>query len=504
MREALRRLLWLVPTLGAITVLSFWLLARALGGVDSREPELQELQDEPLPLFFNARPRGVREEVWRAAEAVANQEDDADGARAVLAHIGGAGLPQLLPRLDALSPEGRGRLALALMPIAERMGVAKHAHEYTAEAAVDFWVRFADERLIDFKPASAKRAVTRYARRVTEMRADELRELDTFALDEILRQQAELLDDGQTGLDGHEVLARVGRLTLAASLLLSKDWTLPSGADLNRARELNQRWQVYWSQQRYRFVTLQGVERLLAPLFQTQYASWLSQCVATQFGVLQDGQPALRALRERSPATLFLFLVGLCGGTFLGIIVGQLAAALGRARRRVMRPLALASGVLVPSALFGLGQLESDAGRLAVGAFLMLMIGGLLVVRTQAANHETQRQQDWVQAYRALGASPLIAAWRTLRVSSNLAVSALAPQTSTLLTSVFVIEFALHLDGIGPTTIEALKARDPSWIILVTLATTTLVGVVQFASDILLQRLDPRRSRVVQNEGWNA
>lgn len=501
MREALRRLLWLVPTLGAITVLSFWLLSRALEGTAPRSD--RDFADE-LPLFFNTRPRGVREEVWRAAEAVAEGGPGSAQAQAVLVRIGGAGLPLLLPQLDALPPEGRGRVGLALMPIAERMGVVRGNGISSPSEAVDFWARFADERLIDFKAAAAKRAVTRYARRVTEMRTYELRELDTFALDEILRQQAELLDEAQDTTTETETLARVERLTLAASVLLGKDWLLPARADLNRAREVNQRWQVYWSKERYHFIALQGVERLLAPLLQTQFASWLSQIVATRFGVQPDGQPALRALGQRAPATLFLFLVGLVGGTFLGIVVGQMSTALGSARRRWTRPLALATSVLVPAALFGLEHLQSEAGRLFVGALLMLLIGGLLVVRHQTTNQEAQRHQDWVQAYRALGASPLLAAWRTLRVSSNLAISALASQTSTLLTSVFVVEFALHINGIGPTTIEALKTRDPSWIILITLATTGLVGMLQLLSDVLLSRLDPRRSHNTTSEVLDA
>ena len=45
------------------------------------------------------------------------------GARA-LQRLGGAALPYVLPLLDTLSPEARGRAAVALAPVAERMGLA--------------------------------------------------------------------------------------------------------------------------------------------------------------------------------------------------------------------------------------------------------------------------------------------------------------------------------------------------------------------------------------------
>ncbi|HEX2731488.1 MAG TPA: ABC transporter permease subunit [Polyangiaceae bacterium] len=507
--------------MGAVTVLAFWLLARALDGDARQSQDDGARSDAQLPLFVNLEPRGVREIVWDAAESIAkdaeqrsSDESTSDGrerdelaplvrarADAVLQMIGGAGLPYLLPRLDALSPVGRAAVAEALLPVAVRMGIASSALAYTPAEASELWARFSVERLGDFKPAAARRAVSRYALKATDLRSNELFELDTFALEELFRQQAELLDPGATSDEARDPVATASRLMTAAARLLGKDWVLAPGASLEQARELNQRWQNHWALVRSNFVVLQGVERLVAPFFQTRYAAWARQCVVTRFGVLNDGQSALGALRSRSPNTIFLFLVGLVGGTFLGIVIGQLAAASKRFRGRRIRLLAKSATFVLPVLLLQARHLQSVTLRTVAGCSLMLLIGGLLVVRQQAANREAQRNHGWIFAYRILGASPLLAAWRTLRISSNLAISALAPQSSTLLTCVFVVEFAFGLDGIGPTTIAALKARDPSWIILVTVATTCLVGAVHLASDVLLARLDPRRSYSLHDEG---
>jgi ABC-type dipeptide/oligopeptide/nickel transport system permease component len=121
----------------------------------------------------------------------------------------------------------------------------------------------------------------------------------------------------------------------------------------------------------------------------------------------------------------------------------------------------------------------------------MFLVGGLLVVRHQEASGQQPRRAAWVRAYRALGASPLRIAWCTLRASSNLSIGALAPHTPTLLTAVFVLEYALHLQGLGPLTIAALLHPELDWVMLITGGCTLLVGVVQLASDALLVRLDP-------------
>ena len=100
MAEALRRLLWLLPIFGLGSLLLFALLSWG--------------QTAPVgsdPLFFNPRPRGIREHAALAMEAVARGDDPNASAR--LATLGGAALPFVLPRLGELSEIEQQRVALA-------------------------------------------------------------------------------------------------------------------------------------------------------------------------------------------------------------------------------------------------------------------------------------------------------------------------------------------------------------------------------------------------------
>src|SRR6187200_797023 len=110
LREALRRFLWLGPTLLVVTAPIFWAVTRASDRAASA-PASQ------LPLFVNPSPNGAKEYAARAIAAIAGGGADSKRAAAELVRIGGAALPHVLPRLDSLSPSARGRVALALAPI---------------------------------------------------------------------------------------------------------------------------------------------------------------------------------------------------------------------------------------------------------------------------------------------------------------------------------------------------------------------------------------------------
>jgi ABC-type dipeptide/oligopeptide/nickel transport system permease component len=479
MRELLRRLLWLLPTLVVVTALAFWSLSGTLGS--------SEADSVTLPMFFNPAPRGVRELSWEAASAVARDAAGAPAAAATLSEIGGAGLPHVLPRLDALSPAGRQELALALNPVAVRMGNLSPNQLQSPQAALEFWTRFSEERLMDFNPAAARRAVARYVERSSALREQELRQLDTFALEETIAALDVLV--GKLSLaNSAESLSAARRLSLAAAHATGRPWIVPESASPEQAREINGSWQRFWARNKSRFVNLVGVERLLAPVLQTRYAAWASEAVRSRFGVMANGQSVLHALRQRGPLSLGLFCAGLFGGTLLGILVGQASTTLAPVIAARVRWASVVFAALLAALLL---WHDSPAARSAAATLGMLLMGGLLVVRHQEASSQLPRRTAWVRAYRAIGASPLRIAWCTLRASSNLSIGALAPHTSTLLTAVFVLEYALHLQGLGPLTIAALLGHELDWVMLITGGCTLLVGLVQLASDALLARLDP-------------
>src|SRR5690606_8416744 len=133
--------------------------------------------------------------------------------------------------------------------------------------------------------------------------------------------------------------------------------------------------------------------------------------------------------------------------------------------------LAIPTGMLIT-----IGRPQTPSAKLTVAFALMLLLGALLVSRYQRGATAQLLNQRWVTNYAALGASRLRLVWLTLRPSSNIAISTMAPHTSTLLSAVFVLEYALGLDGIGPTTFAALKQRELSWVMLVAVTTASLVG----------------------------
>src|SRR6266851_1279355 len=119
LRHALRRLLWIVPILIGVTLTSFALLsyvpdpAKDPAVIATLSPEqaveLGRTRFLDLPRFFNERPADVVARVDEALAHLRADDDRAEEGRAALVRLGGAALPHLLPRLDALDPAARAR-----------------------------------------------------------------------------------------------------------------------------------------------------------------------------------------------------------------------------------------------------------------------------------------------------------------------------------------------------------------------------------------------------------
>ncbi len=485
MREALRRILWLAPMLIVVTVLAFWALSQSL-----QTPENQDVPSRRIPLFFNTSPTSLQDLAWELAVRVAENEHDGQAAQA-LVRLGAAGLPHIWPKIDVLSPEGRKHVALALVPVAYRMRVAEAGTLQEGETALAFWNGYWRDHAVDFRTTTLKRVVKRFSKRATPLRRRELLQFDTFALEEILQQLLEA--------NAARDLAAQRRLCGAAAHATGKDvtpeWTLARTADDNEADRVVARWQGWWNRHRVEYVTIQGFERLLSPVLQTRYALWAREAARTQFGLTSAGRPALDLLIERAPITLALLAAGLLGGTLLGLVVGAVVGAL---RQRALSLLETTSSLVwlaIPVAVVAAYAVPAEASRRPWSALvLMLLLGSALVARYQRSTMLDILDKEWVRTYRAVGASRLRIAFLTLRASSGAAISTIAPHTSTLLTAVFVFEHAFGLNGVGRQTIEALHEGDVVWLMLVTLATASLVGLIQIATDLLLRQLDPKQA----------
>src|SRR5689334_20259975 len=147
--HALRRLLWTIPALIGISLVTFLFLSYVPDPTDdpafaARTPpaELERLRRErflDLPRLFNVAPRDVRSRADEAVSALVRGGLDAEEARKELSRLGGAALPHVLPNLDALDPESRKAVALALAPIARRAGLVGAADAEDLGRAVAFW-----------------------------------------------------------------------------------------------------------------------------------------------------------------------------------------------------------------------------------------------------------------------------------------------------------------------------------------------------------------------------
>lgn len=485
MRGSLRRLLWLIPMLVVVTVLAFGALSKSLEEFTPGSPGA--LGDRTLPLFFNTAPETVADVAWGAARRVAENASD-EKAKARLLALGAAALPHVLPRIDALPPSGRSHVAEALVPLALRMRIAAPGDFDAPGRALEFWDGYWQDHIADFRPTAIRRVVRRFSERATPQRQRELIQFDTFALPEIMAQLDESIERG-------DLEAQRRLCSAAAHATDMPGWVVAENAGPAALAEVVARWQGWWSLQRTNYQTPEGFERILAPILQTRYALWAQAAARTRFGFTRDNQPALTVLLAQAPVTLALLSSGLLGGTLIGVLLGTLVSA-----SRIRWLMALEGGtslvwLAIPTALVTATVLPAlPAFRFWIGLFLMLLLGSALVAQYQRSTMEATLKTDWVRTYRAMGASRLKLARVTLRASSGAAISTLAPHTSTLLTSAFVIEYAFGMNGVGRQTIRALHDRDVVWLMLVTLATAALVGLVQILSDLLLRGLDPQRA----------
>jgi peptide/nickel transport system permease protein len=490
MRHVLRRILWIVPTLFVISVASFWMLTAGAGwqvGYDEDEAASHPLfgPHQP-PRFFNPAPTSVNELSARAMNSIANDDEEAPLARVELVRLGGAALPHVLPKLDALDPKGRARVALALAPLGLRMNVATKEELESPETAILFWTRFWQDRGIDFRPLAARRAVQRLAQKSTAGRRDDVQNFDTYVLPELIL--------AMPPVDTEADVTRVRRLASSAARVTERPWRVPNGASVAETREVMARWQRFWLAHHSDYTSFDGAERVLAMVSETQYGRWAATAAETGLGVTHNGERVVTVFRERAPVTLWLVLTAIFGGYGLGIVLGLMGAA--EARKKLDLGITLVSilGIAIPvafvAALFGPNG-SHFATRLLAGV-LMVFTSAYIVSRHQRTSTRVALDQEYTRAARAFGAGPWRLAFRSFRASSVSTVSLLGADLPVLLTSAFVIEHALGLAGLGETTLAAVASRDVTWLMALSLAVAVAVAFCQIASDSLLSALDPR------------
>lgn len=495
---ALRRAIWAIPTLFGVSLVVFLLTTLlpdpeadssvATGDVDARIPleEKRRARFLDLPRLFNVAPRDVRTTVDACVAHVVADDREARFCEARLARLGGAALPHLLPRLDDIPPAARGRVAIALAPVAQRMGVGDEVELMHPDSAVLFWLRFWEDRSVDFTEPAVRRSVQRLASRDSELIEREVLLVDTFALRELVSAMRSTRDP-----------AALHRLTRIASRVAMRDGTLAPDADRTQARAVVSEWLSWWYVHEPDYVVLQGGEKVVASITQTRYAKWLLGAATGQLGLsTRDGLPIFDKLVARAPVTLGMAMLALLVSAAIGVPIGVIAAwRRGHAIDHVTSAIIL---LVYSVPTFLVAELLAAFGQ-ASGAGLVLPI---LALATVSLSVMTQQQrasmievlaQDYVRAARAKGARTLrVAVVHALRNALVPTVTIAGVQFPALLGGAFVVEEVFDVHGIGWETLRAIESRDAAWIVAVTLLCASVTTASLVASDIAYGLLDPR------------
>jgi peptide/nickel transport system permease protein len=296
MRSAIEKLTFSLLSLAVASLLTFVMLARV---TDGGGPPAS------LPLLVNPAPRNARDLALKAAADVAKGGAAARAGARELVRLGGAAFPHVLPNLDALEPAARGRVALALAPVAFRMGVADPGDFDTAERAIGFFTRYWEDRSADFRSTVVRRKVARLAERALPLRQKEVRELDTFALPELLEALGQLREV--------EDARRAGRLVPVIAHATGLDFALTDDTSLEQARRVVTRVRAFALTHGSDFVTLDGPGRLSATVMQTRYFRWLTATVQAARGSDATGAEVMRQVRTATGPFVLTSLLVLAG-----------------------------------------------------------------------------------------------------------------------------------------------------------------------------------------------
>jgi peptide/nickel transport system permease protein len=497
LRYALRRILWAIPTLLATSLVLFLVTTLAPEPTATDDPLIDEAWRSrflDLPRFVNAHPEDVRSRSAEALAHVAAADPQQETAARQLAWLGGAALPFVLPAFEALAPDARGRVALALVPIAERMGLTGDQDLSTPEAATLYWTHFWDDRALDFTRTAVERAVERLVEHESDMREDDLVALDTFALPEIIAAMG-------TTTRG----VALERLTRIAEHTTDRGPVLTADASAAEARRAVANWEEWWFVHATDFVPLDGAGRAAAVITETRYGKWVKRAAAGELGVSGvDGEPIADKLRARAPVTALVCALAMLVSWTLAVPIGAFAAwRYGRAFDVVSTGVLF---VLYATPTFAMAEMlrRATLGTGAEGARIVLAVAAL-AAGSVATLSRWQRvamldvvRQDFVRTAHAKGLS----AWRVgvvhaLRNALMPTVTLAGLHLPVLLGGAFVVEEVFELPGMGFETLRAIEAHDTAWLMAVVLVSAVAVTVSLVASDVAYSALDPRVREVL-------
>ncbi|MGZ3448996.1 MAG: ABC transporter permease subunit [Polyangiales bacterium] len=484
-----RRSLAAIPALLAFAIVLFLAIALspAPGGLDEGE---RARRFQHLPVLINVdpddRPRIVARMVARLPAEVGEQRQR-DIAR--LLSIGAAGLPDLVPALDKLEPLQRARIARELAPLAFRMGLEDVGALEDPKRAEGFFRHALDERGPDLRPASVRRALSRHLKERDEpLYARQIRNADTALL-------APVLDEIDSGAHDADEQAELAVLAVAAARR--------SGAEhVNDLPTLR----AWWIARRADYVELGTLERVAARITETRFGRWVVHAVTQRFGVSwRTDQPVLDDLRHRARTTLPRAAFALLLAYAIAVPIGLLSAArrFGAIDRTTNVVLVVLHGI--PAFVLAIAAQGLSPSLVRRDAFVIVAVA--IVAVAPIARHLRSRlleevRLEYVRTARAIGVSPFRLWTRTIgrNVLGPLAAFA-AVELPAIFAATLLVEEILALDGLGPATMAAVRARDVPWLMAFALFLGAASAAALVIADVVQALNDPRVRRSLSHQG---
>ena len=326
----------------------------------------------------------------------------------------------------------------------------------------------------------------------TDARADQLRLLDTFALEAMMTALA----DDITAKD----LVRTRRIVELLSAITTRPICLRSGDGLQVAQRCVAEWRRWWRYNRLQHVRLVGMQRLVAIASETRYGKWVLDVLALELEP-SSGVSVLTELMLRAEVTLGLTLLALVIAYLLAIPLGTWSALY----RSGVLDRTISAAVLLPHvmspAVLGMLLLATGPSLQARQWLALVVLAAVMLAdptRQLRAELLPELAQDYARAAKARGASPLrVVVVHGLRNALLPLVTRGALELPVAVTGAFVVERVFGLHGLGEATVEAVRSANVSWLMFMALTATALAVVALIATDVVYAMLDPRLQEVL-------
>lgn len=496
---AIRRVLWAIPTLFGISLVVFLLttLIEVPPPMDAtrmapqsvlREEDRARARFVDLPRFFNTQPVDIHARTDEILFHLVADDDQREVAAARLARLGGAALPFVMPQIDGMPAAAKSRVAVALAPVAVRMGQGDPVSLRDPASAPIFWTRYWDEHSTDFTEPSVRRTVDRLLVRDSAQRETELSQVDTFALATVIDAMPRVKKDP----------AALRRLMGVAARATGRGIVPDEGAPADVYARAEEDWRSWWFIHRADYVAYDGATKVAASVTDTRYGRWMLGAVTSQLGLsTRDGVPISEKLVARAPVTFALTFIAMLASYLVAIPVGVLSA--WRRGKAVDTTLALLLLLVYSIPVFVLAQALSGLFArdnllgLAVPILTLTAGGAAALSRHQRGSMAEVLSLDYVRTARAKGLSTfrvlVVHALRNAIVSTTTLAGLQFPL---MLGSTFVVEEVFGIQGLGWETLRAIETHDAAWLVAVVLFSAVMTMVMLIASDLATSILDPR------------